>query len=705
MAESRGMLRVVSPDALAQADQQAIADRQTQEDEAVNEVRDSDLRNYVQGRWEIMRNHRSTYGLDNRLLAAMRIFNGEYDPGQLAEIQKFGGSEVYARVVGTKARGATALLRDVYFNNERPWSLRPTPNPTMPDDIAGSIANMVNMEAQAMTAAGQPPDPTMIDARAKQLTAAAKTAARDQSVAEAEKAELALEDILIEGEFYGALAEFLVDLPLFPFGCIKGPVVKMSSEVTWQQGQAVITDKPKMFWERVSPFDVYFLPGVSSIKRSDIIHRLRWTRQDLNDLIGLPGWDEEAIRNAVREYDQGLRDWLDPIDSSRSRVEGREDPGTNRSNMIDAVNFHGAVQGKMLHEIGFTQAEVPDEDRDYLIECWIVGRFILKTQLSPSPRRRHPFYITSFEKVPGTPIGNALPDILADIEEVANASLRSLVNNMALASGPQVVIMSNRFAATEDIDSMYPWKRWHAADEPGQMSLPPVQFYQPQSNASELLGIYQKMTEISDEISAIPRYITGSGAPGGAGRTASGLSMLMGNASKQLQQVASNVDIDVLDETLQSLYDMVMLTGAPGLELKGDENIDVRGAATVMAKEAERTRQLEFLQLTANPIDMQILGIEGRAEVLRHVANDLGLMGTPVVPTREQMLERQQQALAAQQAAAQAGAPPGQAGGGGGPGQPGQPSAPSPEGDAPRQNTVQMGHNAGTASGGTGGPG
>lgn len=703
MADSRGgVLRVVSPDELHQADQQAIQDRQDRDAAADNEIRDSDLRNYIQGRWEVMRNHRSSYGLDNRLLAAMRIFNGEYDPGKLGEIRKFGGSEVYARVVGTKARGATALLRDVYFNNERPWDLRATPNPTLPDDIASGIANLVNMETQTLAQHGQPVDPAMQQQRVQQLTEAAKTAGRDTAEAEADKAERALDDILIEGNFYQALAEFLVDMPLFPYACIKGPVVKISSEVTWQQGKAVVVDKPKLFWERVSPFDVYFLPGVNSIARSDIIHRLRWTRQDLNDLIGLPGWDEEAIRNALREYDKGLRDWLDPIDSSRSDAENREDPNTNRSNMIDAVNFHGAVQGKMLKEIGFAEAEIPDEDRDYLIEAWVVGKFILKTQLTPSPRKRHPFYITSFEKVPGTPIGNALPDILSDIEEVANAALRSLVNNMALASGPQVVIMGNRFAASEDIFELYPWKRWIAADEPGQMSLPPVQFYQPQSNANELLGIYQKMTEIADEISAIPRYITGSGAPGGAGRTASGLSMLMGNASKQLQQVASNVDIDVIVETLQALYDMVMLTGAGDLQLRGDENIEVRGAATVMAKEAERSRQLEFLQLTANPIDMQILGIEGRAEVLRHVANGLGLQGSPVVPTKDQMAERQKQALMAQQASEAAGAPPG---GAGGPGTPDQPPAPSAEGDQPRQNTVQAGHNAGTASGGVSGPG
>lgn len=702
MAESRGMLRVVSPDELAISEQATANDRIAAAGTS-DELRDSELRRYIQSRWEVMRNHRSTSGLDTRLIAAMRVFNGEYEPGQLSEIQKFGGSQVYARVVGTKARGATALLRDVYFNNERPWSLRPTPNPKLPDDIVGGISHLVQMEAQTVAAAGQPIDQGMMQQRAQQLTKAALEASRNTAVAEAEQAELALDDMLIEGNFYGALAEFLVDLPLFPYACIKGPVVKMASEVTWVNGAAQIVDKPKMFWERVSPFDVYWLPGVSAIARSDMIHRLRWTRQDLNDLIGLPGWDEDQIRAALNEYDQGLRDWLDGTDATRAMAENREDPTTNRSNMIDAVNFHGAVQGRMLREIGFTPAEVPDEDRDYQVEAWVVGRYILKTQLTPSPRARHPFYITSFEKVPGTPMGNALPDMLEDIEDVANAALRALVNNMSMASGPQVVIMANRFAVTEDIDTIYPWKRWHAADEPGQQSIPAVQFYQPNSNAAELLGIYQKMTEISDEISAIPRYITGSGAPGGAGRTASGLSMLMGNASKQLQQVASNVDIDVINQTLLNLYDMVMLTGAEGMELRGDENIEVRGAATVMAKEAERTRQLEFLQLTANPIDMQILGIEGRAEVLRHVANDLGLQGSPVVPTRDQMMERQRSALQAQAGAAAAGAPPSEAGGGGGQGASDQPGAPG--GGAPVTNTVQMGHNTGSPSGGAGSPG
>jgi hypothetical protein len=67
-------------------------------------------------------------------------------------------------------------------------------------------------------------------------------------------------------------------------------------------------------------------------------------------------------------------------------------------------------------------------------------------------------------------------------------------------------------------------------------------------------GVYEKFTQIADELSAILRYITGSERPGGAGRTTSGLAMLMGNAAKILQTVAANIDGDIVEPSIDELY-------------------------------------------------------------------------------------------------------------------------------------------------------
>jgi hypothetical protein len=252
--------------------------------------------------------------------------------------------------------------------------------------------------------------------------------------------------------------------------------------------------------------------------------------------------------------------------------------------------------------------------------------------------------------MPGTPLGNGLTDIIADMQEAGNSTLRSLLNNMSMASGPQVVINDSRLAAGEDGEQMYPWKRWHIEDDPVTgASQVPISFFQPNSIAQELLMVYDKINAMADDLSAIPRYLQGNSA-GGAGRTSSGLAMLMANASKILQTVAANIDRDIFEPLLTGLYDIIMMTDNSGL-LTGEETVRVMGVTVAIQRETQRARQLEFLQITANPIDVGIMGPEGRAQVLRTVSEGIGMPGADIVPSDDVLKERQQQAAAQAQAA------------------------------------------------------
>jgi hypothetical protein len=96
-----------------------------------------------------------------------------------------------------------------------------------------------------------------------------------------------------------------------------------------------------------------------------------------------------------------------------------------------------------------------------------------------------------------------------------------------------------------------------------------------------------------------------------------------------------------------------LLTDQSGL-LTGEEQIRVMGVNVAIQRETQRSRQLEFLQITANPVDVQIVGPKGRAAVLRSVAQTIGLDGQQVVPSDDDLEKQQQQAAAMQQAAAQA---------------------------------------------------
>lgn len=654
MGGGHGLIRTMSNQ---QLDEQARMEEEAGK-EPQKELYEDALASYIRNRLSEMRNFRNSRGISERLLEALRTYKGEYSPDKLADIQQFGGSEIYARVTATKCRAATALLRDVYLGAERPWDVEPTPHPATPADIDNEIQQLVNTEVATLFGAGVEVDPQMIEDRVKGLRKAAERAAKKVAVDEAERAGERLDDILTEGGFYQAFAEFLIDLPIFPYAVIKGPVIRKNRQTKWINGQPVQESVPKMYWDRVSPFDLYWSAGSTHVKQADFAERIQLSRAELAACRELPGYNREAIEQVLAEsYMDGLHEWWDTVDTERAQMEDREKWPRTSTNLIDTCEFTGFVSGKLLLEWGMDAAKVPDPLDEYFVTAWLIDRFVIKVQINKTESNRPPYYISSFEKVPGALVGLGLPDLLEDVQTVCNAAARSLVNNASIASGPQVIVNDEVIDPADD-DMLYPWKRWHVNYDPSLVTSgqQPVQFFQPNMNVQELMGIYEKWNMMGDEISAIPRYMTGNEKVGGAGRTASGLAMLMGNASKTLQNVAASIDRDVIEPLLHELFNMVMLT-QPGV-FKGDELIVVKGVNHAVKREQDRMRQLEFLQLTANPIDMSIVGPEGRANILRSVAQNLGLEHERVLPDDDEIRANMaQQAAAAQQQQPGAGGP------------------------------------------------
>jgi hypothetical protein len=649
-----GVLQVVSPQQLSDYEQRVQAEREP----PVQSMEMEGLVQFIRDEFSAARNARYVNGISKRLIEAQRTFRGEYDPNKLRDIKAFGGSEVYSRVTPTKCRGATSVLRDLYLSTtEPPWDLHPTPSPTLPEDIDQAVMGLVESEVQIAQAKGGEVSEDMIQARLQQLYDSAQLAAVRQSITEAQEASRQLNDVLIEGRFYQALKEFLIDLPIFPIACIKGPVVRQKTKVRWMNGKAQQQTSPKLFWERVAPLDLYFTPDANHLDESYVIEHVRYSRQDLYNLIGVPGYKEEEIRAVLADFKDKTqsRAWRDWFDEEREVLEDRDHWESARGQLIDALEWHGCIQGQMLLDHGFTEKDVDDPEKEYMVDAWVVDRYCIKAQIAPSLTNRPNYYISSFEKIPGSIWGYGLPDILSDITSVCNSTMRAIVNNLSISSGPQVVVNLDRLAEGEDPNALHPWKRWHVVDDPLGNKEKPIDFYQPNSNLQELMMVYEKFANMADEASALPKYLTGSGATGGAGRTASGLAMLMDNASKVMQNVAANVDDDILMPCIEKLYEMVMLSSA-GPKLQGDETIVVKGVTVAVQKETDRMRKLEFLQMTANPIDMQIMGVPGRAAVLEDVAEELGIKGKKVVPSPEELAQMQEQQ---QMMAAQGGAPGG----------------------------------------------
>ncbi len=610
------------------------------------------LASHTRKRWELMRDYKRQ-SIEERLRDCTRSRAMEYSPEKLADIRAQGGSEIYMGIVSSKCRTATAWLRDALLGSgsDKPWSIAPTPMPEVPPEFVDDLRQIMEQTLQQHYAQGGERVTEMeLRALAADMKDTAMRQLKHEATKRVDRMELKMEDQLQEGGMTKAMYAFTNDIATFPYAVMKGPVVRKRKLMKWsrESGDLEIQETLRDEWERVDPYRFYWAPWGDEVQAMPCIEVHHLTREDVQDMLGVEGYDEPSVRSILENFGTGGLTWLDDGMDADHEISGKDydDAGED---LVAAIQLWDSIQGKYLRDWGMSDKEIPDPHMSYPCEVWMVNNTVIRAVLNYDPLGRKPYYVTSFEKVPGRLDGNGVADLTLDAQHMCNAAARSLANNMGIASGPQVGVNVSRLPPGEDITQMSPWKIWQFRQSEYGDASPPLQFFQPTSNASELMAVYDRYMGIADEMSGIPRYMTGQHVPG-AGRTSSGLSMLMSNAGKSIKQVISNIDHDVLAPMLQRQYQR-NLRYSNDMDMIGDVTIVARGAMALVVKETEAVRKADFLRLVLeSDIAQRIVGLPGTAELMRDTAKDLGPNVDRLVPSREEVerLQAQQQAEAEQ---------------------------------------------------------
>lgn len=586
--------------------------------------------------------------VNNRLMDCLRARRGEYDPAKLAAIKSMGGSEVFMRLTSAKCGAARAWMSDIFTPaGDRPWRLESSPIPELPPKFKHKL---IFEAVQGAMMLGVPMD------QMQELVQKHEDRLKDELKQEADKRAERMSnkilDVMVEGNWREEFDAFLDDLVTYPFAIFKGPIYRRKKRLQWvDDGEGNF--QPKAEYEvvrefkRVSPFDFFPSPSATDVNDDWCIERHRLTAADLAAMRGAAGYNGQGIAMALAEYRMGgLREWLS-TDGERERLESRESSASH-STLIDALEWSGKLQGQMLLDWGMTADAIPDPMDEYLVSVMTVGNYCIRALVNPDPTDKNDYYKATWRTVPNSFYGEALPEMLSDCQNMCNAAARALANNMGVASGPMVYYIADRLAQGQDVSTLHPWKMFGATESRTGSTAAPVGFFQPSSNAQELMAIYERFSRYADDITGLPAYAYGSDQAAGAGRTASGLSMLMNAASKSIKQVVRSIDIGVIEPCVEKIYNHLMLDPTVDKGMKGDLNCHAIGSESLLHKEANQAMQQQFLAQTANPIDMQIIGLEGRRELLREAAKGLDIPVDRVIPSDE-MLELRQMEMAMQQ--------------------------------------------------------
>ena len=615
------------------------AQRLAEMQERQNEPYILGLSAHIKDCWEAAKHAKDP--IEQIMLKALRQRNGEYEADKLAAIQSQGGSEIYMMLTEVKCRGAESWLRDILLDaGTPPWDLEPTPLPELTQmqqqeiqaAFGESVLDTIKRMGKAPTEGELSELKEMViqDYRFKMLQGAQNRAKRMK---------LKIEDQFAHGGWADSFNDFITDLVTYPCAFIKGPIIRQQKRVKYNESMGEISIEPDEViapeFERVDPFNIYPEPGIAKLNDGYLFEHHKLSRSDLADLIDLPGYDKDAIRHLLDLGSNDYGSWItQDFEYTKDQEERKFSSHRRPTTMYDALEFWGKVSGKMLIEWGMDEETIPDETKEYDANVWVVGNFVIKAVLNYDPLGEKPYSKTSIIKCPGAFWGTGIPEIIEELQNVCNAAARALVNNMGISSGPQVEVNLERIPPNEDITQLHPWKIWQVTNDPLGANAPAVRFNQPDDNANTLAAIYDKFAKLADDHSGIPSYVTGDLNVQGAGRTASGLSMLMGSAGKGIRQIVMHVDNDIIKPVIQRIF-LYNMRYDEDESIKGDLAIVPKGAVNLAVKETLNVRRIEFLNATGNDIDSEIIGKEGRAAILREVAKSLQMPVDDIVPSKE----------------------------------------------------------------------
>lgn len=636
VGQQYGILTVKNNDQLIAEEQAAAAEKDAAQS---YEPVISDLAAHCMKEWQRARDAKQP--IEREMLQALRQRQGKYDDQKLAAIRETGGSEIKMMLTDVKCRTAEAWLRDILFGTgERPFSLGPTPIPDIPKQFQETIEREAYQEL--MMVSRMIPNPKDLRERIEAYKDEVLHRARQMAKVQAKRMEDKVDDDYLQGNFYEALDATIQDFVESKAGIIKGPVIRNSKELQWANGQnptkpnalkPVVTNKLRRHFYAVSPFDLYLSPEARHVQEGTVIERHRMGPDVLSGLRKVPSFDAKRIEQALEDYgNSGYKDWL-WHDSERSRLEGRPyEHLYDSGNQLDVLECWTKVRGQWLIDWGMT--EIPDPNEYYDACLWLIGKHVIRATLNDDPLGIRPYHMDSFVKVRNSPWGRGVPDIINDLQNMCDACARALSNNMGIASGPQAEVFVDRLPEGEQITKMYPWKIWQTTSNKFGTPGPAVNWFQPDSNAQVLIGVFEFFSNLADEYTGIPKYQQGE-TIGGAGRTAAGLSMLMNASGRTMKGTVKNLDNIIIGTTKQThraimLYDDEM-------ENKGDVVVIAKASQALMHREAQQMRLIETLDSTNNPTDFQLMGPRGRLELLRAALRGLDAVDIDkVLPTSDQ---------------------------------------------------------------------
>jgi len=409
--------------------------------------------------------------------------------------------------------------------------------------------------------------------------------------AAAHKMENKVHDQLAESNASKHLRLVSFEQSLFGTGVLKGPFAFDKEYPKWADGKYApeFQTIPKV--EARSIWNIYPDPEARNMDEATyIVDRHRMSKHQLRKLGKRPMFRKESIRTAV-EYGPNY------IPESWETVMDQADH-TGASTRYEVLEYWGIVDRELLEDNDLNiPKEFSDED-ELQVNIWVCNGQILRLVMNPFTPSRIPYHAVPYEVDPYSFWGIGVAENMSDTQLLMNGFMRMAVDNAALSGNLLIEMDETNLVPGQDL-SVYPGKVFRRqAGAPGQAifgtKFPNV--------SNELLQMFDKARQLADESTGMPSYSHGQTGVTGVGRTAAGMSMLMGASATNVKAVIRNVDDYLLSPLGSAMFAFNMQFNYEEEYAQGDLQVVARGTESLMRNEIRSQRLLQFMQMTQNQI-------------------------------------------------------------------------------------------------------
>lgn len=342
---------------------------------------------------------------------------------------------------------------------------------------------------------------------------------------------------------------------------------------------------------------------------------------------------QEVLESKPQEYNSG--NWADFAQLSENN------PNLYKNKYV-VLEYHGPITRTQLNalEIEPSYDSINDE---YYGEVWVCQGQVIRLELEAiEASYKIPYYVSVWEKDPGSVFGYGVPLMMEDAQRVVNEAWHMILDNSSMSSGPQVAMQKHLIEPANGKWEIGPNQIWYLTD-PAVTVDQAIQFFNVPNVTKQIVPILQMAQGFSEEESQIPLITAGLQSPQPAD-TATG-QLVMQQASTTLLDFMSEEWDDCITEPIIQNYYAWNMQYNPDPEIKGVFSVDVRTSTQYKNKQLY-IRDLEKLsvELAQNP-EMAKRVDQGALTQIR-----LDMMNIPnrtILKTPEQMA--QDEAAAANQ--------------------------------------------------------